>query len=142
MKKLPRYKRQMARAIKSGKLEPKVEKWLRKCLRTPEQPNEDLDRSKEYYTYKEIMRSRFHDMLVIYTKSNPKMNESVESANYREIWGTLLPGGRMLIRIFSVIRDGHLTDRCIVDNTNGVRIINLRKTDKLIVTGMRRYEND
>lgn len=141
MKKLPRYRRQMARAIKSGKLEPQVEAWLRKCLRTPERSNEDLDRSKDYHTYKEIWNSRFNDMMVIYTKCNPKMKESVESANYREIWGTLLPGGRMKIRIFSVIRNGILTDRCIVDNTNGVRIINLRKTDRLIVTGMERYEN-
>lgn len=104
-------------------------------------PLEQLPRNRKFHTYAEIWRTNFRDHMVLYTKCNPVMGESWDSANYRELWGTLLPGGRMKVTIFSVIRKGYLTDRCITDIVNGVRIIHLRKDDRLTVMGMERYFN-
>lgn len=144
MKRLSQYKRRLARMLKrdrrDGVLTPEARRLAKKIINAEPEPNEDLP-DREWLTPNEIWRSRFRRQVAVYTKCNPALGESVESSNYREIWGMMVSPNRMKVKIFSVIRDGVIKDRTISASVEGVRTITLRKTDRLILVGMKRYPN-
>lgn len=143
MKRLTPFKRGLARWLKRARRkgeDPQMLAMAKRMLNAPERTHDELP-EREWFYPNEIWRSGFRDHLALYTKCNPAYGESVEGSRYREIWGTLTGPNRMRIKIFSVIRDGCLSDRCMSDQVDGIRTITLRKTDKLILIGMKRYSN-
>jgi hypothetical protein len=70
----------------------------------------------------------------------------VREGSYREIWGVMVSPTEMDVSLFSVVRDGCLSDRGVVLGPVGrgkrkYRRIKLRPTDRLAMVGMRRYPN-
>ena len=59
-----------------------------------------------------IVKKGYNRVFSIYTKTSKVKGESWESGNYREIWGILKSETEFEIWLFSVIRDGCLSNRC------------------------------
>ncbi len=142
MKKLLPFKRDLARLLKHGAFnnDPDKKSMARRIINSPESKEPIELPKREWYTPREIRLSRFNKLMVIYTKCNKACNESLESHNYREMWGILLPNGRMRVQSLSVIRGGVITDRSICD-LRGIRDIQIHKDTRLIIIDMKRYAN-
>ena len=125
--------------LKRGEIDTDKEAFARRLINAPEEkPPKELPK-REYFYPAEIRASRFKNQTVIYTKCAGK--ESVESGNYREMWGVLLKNGRMRVHCLSVIRSSCIKDRSHCDITNGVRDIMIDKNARLTIIGMKRYPN-
>lgn len=62
---------------------------------------------------KEIIEQGYDKIMCVYTKCNPKCNESLESGNWRSLWGIIKSETEFEIRLFEVSRDNYVSDRCM-----------------------------
>jgi len=82
---------------------------------------------------KEIIDKGYQSLMVIYTKCNPAKNESLDGGeNYRQLWGRLISETELQLKIFSVIRDGCLSDRCKCEiGSEGLKTIKISPDTEL-----------
>lgn len=81
---------------------------------------------------KNIFKSDFKRLMCIYTKCNKLKGESYKKGNYRQIWGVLESETKLKIHLFSVIRDGCISDRSKAFLS---KIININPNTKLSIIG-------
>lgn len=95
-----------------------------------------------FYTPKTVWERYSDRLMTIYTKVNPRKDESLENGTFRSLWGVMISSTQLQVHLLEVISNGLITDRsvCYVDEKK--HVITLRSTDKLTMIGQKRYPNN